>query len=260
MASALTPLLDLVVSDPLLFLPIPFIASIFVFAAFREKRMKARILSGEDPRARLKVYRGIMIQLWGLAAIVTASWLASGRSLEALGFAAPGGVGYWIGWAIAIAGLSYLVYSLIQAALSADARRSLRRQVNDAGDLVLIRPETPAEHRRFQLVSITAGVTEEVIFRGYMITLAALFMPVWAAAILATALFILAHAYQGVTGMMRIAPISIALAAIFVISGSLWPVIVLHIAVDAIGGGLFAITDRFREADATAETGEAQPA
>ena len=51
--------------------------------------------------------------------------------------------------------------------------------------------------------------------------------------------------------MMRILPVSMAFAAIFVIGGSLWPVMILHILADATAGGVIAIMQRYGDTELT---------
>lgn len=204
---------------------------------FRERYLKRR-LAKEGVRYREHIYREFHLIMWPLAALCMAAWLLSGRSIEALGFAATKGWG-WIGaWGAAFLIGLHLLWSLAQTYLSEDARASLRKQIKGAGDLDLITPTTPRQHVRFYGVSLAAGVTEEIMFRGFMIGALAVFLPAPAAAFLALALFILGHSYQGLRGMVRIFPISFVLTLMFVLSGSLWPGIVLHTLVDAAGGAI----------------------
>lgn len=51
-------------------------------------------------------------------------------------------------------------------------------------------------------------------------------------------IFVGAHVYQGLSGMKRILPISVALTTIFLLTGSLIPVIALHTVVDVAGGAM----------------------
>ena len=57
-------------------------------------------------------------------------------------------------------------------------------------------------------------------------------------------IFILGHAYQGAAGMLRIVPVSVGLTLIFLLSGSLWPGIILHALADLAGGAVFQILNR----------------
>lgn len=248
---------DWIGNEPYLAAALAGMAVFFVLGWWREPRIKARIRAGGE-NVRLPVYNAIMLHLWGLTGLVLVLWLASGRSLAELGLqAGQGGWQFWLAWGIAAAGVAYLIYSLVSASLSRKARSDLRRQLADSGDLDMIRPESDAEYKRFNWVSITAGVTEEILFRGFLIAIFALFLPLWVAAGAALALFVLAHSYQGPTGMLRILPISLILTLTYVLSGSLWPGIILHAFVDLAGGGLFQITAKFEADDRAAEAAQA---
>jgi membrane protease YdiL (CAAX protease family) len=101
------------------------------------------------------------------------------------------------------------------------------------------------EYRLFQTMAVTAGITEEVIFRGFLIGVLALWMPLWVAGLAALAVFVGAHVYQGLSGMLRILPVSTVLTILFLASGSLFPGILLHAAVDLAGGAiLWEVRDR----------------
>jgi len=210
--------------------------------------------------AKRVTYYRTMALLWSVAAICLACWVASGRDLAMIGLGLGTGWRAMAGWVLAAGIAGYLVYSLIRAARSADTRRGLRRQFSNAEGLDLVRPTNAREHRDFQLLSLTAGITEEIIFRGFLIGALALVWPLWLAVLVSVASFIAAHLYQGPAGMLRILPITLAMTGLYVLSGVLWPAIVVHVLVDATAGGLIAITDAFEDRDAALADEAAQPA
>jgi len=244
-----------ITQEPFLLPPLAAILVFFVWSAISSGEAKRLIRSGDDPDARMKAYAWTIGSLWALAAICTAGWVISGRTLAELGFRLEGGLPALGGWAIALAGLAYMVWTLIAAATSRKARASVREQLAGPGEYDLVRPETGPEHIRFQWVSLTAGITEEIVFRGFMIGVFALVLPLWAAAGLSLILFVMGHAYQGAAGMARVAVIGLVFTLVFLLSGSLWPVILLHIGVDASAGGLFRLIQQNAARDAAAEPG-----
>ncbi|QIG78404.1 CPBP family intramembrane glutamic endopeptidase [Stakelama tenebrarum] len=94
-------------------------------------------------------------------------------------------------------------------------------------------PRNGGESWRTMLLSINAGVGEEIFFRLYLplllIAVGLSAVPAFAVAIL---LFALSHAYQGAVGIAVTAVIGILLALAYLASGSLWLVIGIHIALD----------------------------
>ncbi|WP_412546863.1 CPBP family intramembrane glutamic endopeptidase [Maricaulis sp. MIT060901] len=238
--------------EPALAAGLAAIAILFINNYLSEGREKARIQSGVEG-ARLQVYNKVIVHLWLLTAVTAGVWLMSGRDAGSLGLGLDvDGWRSWLAWGLTAAGAMYFIWTVMTMAFSAKSRDSIRKQIGDAGDLDLIRPENEAEYRRFHWVALTAGITEEIIFRGFLIGVFALWMPVPAAAALAVVIFILGHAYQGVAGMLRIVPISIGLTLVFLLSGSLWPGIILHALADLVGGAVFQILNANEEEDQAA--------
>jgi uncharacterized protein len=109
--------------------------------------------------------------------------------------------------------------------------------VSESPLLARLIPATPAEKRAFVPLSFAAGFGEEITFRGYAIpVLAAHLGGEWGAALFTSAVFGLMHAYQGPLGMLRSALLGLLLAASFLVSGSLWPAIAAHTALDLLAG------------------------
>lgn len=179
-----------------------------------------------------------MAILWSLAAIAVWAWLASGRTLTEFGFRWGGQEGWKIGlaWGLALAFAGQQVYQLIAIRRDEETRRQVSDIVFASGDYDMIMPRRRRDVWGYQLLAVTAGITEEIVFRAFLIGLFALVIPVWPAAVVALAMFILGHAYQGMQGMIRILPVSVVLTVVFVLSGSLWPAILLHVAVDVLSG------------------------
>lgn len=106
--------------------------------------------------------------------------------------------------------------------------------------LARLLPRTGREKRVFGLLSVAAGVGEEIAYRGYAIPILATLVGVpWGVAI-TSAVFGMLHTYQGALGMVRTAAMGVVLAGGFLISGSLLPVIVGHALVDVLGGLVIA--------------------
>jgi membrane protease YdiL (CAAX protease family) len=112
------------------------------------------------------------------------------------------------------------------------ARRALAFQLRPVAALL---PRTRTERRAFVLLAVTAGICEELLYRGF--GLAALR---WAvpgighpALIAVTAVaFGLAHLYQGPAGMVLTGLLGGYFAWIAISTGSLLPVMLLHALVD----------------------------
>jgi len=86
-------------------------------------------------------------------------------------------------------------------------------------------------------VSLTAGSCEELVFRGFLISL---LVNAWGspalAVVLSSAAFGWMHAYQEPGGAIRAALLGAALALPVVLYGSVIPSMIAHTAIDVISG------------------------
>ena len=198
---------------------------------------------------QMLIYGQTIVFLWGLAAICVAGWLLSGRALSEIGWRpASADWGGALAWTIAAGVLVYCAYQIVMTWFSAKSRASVRKQLNEV-DLEMVRPRNRDEALAFQALSVTAGVTEEVIFRGVLLAAISLVAPLWAAVLISLLAFVLPHAYQGLGGLLRVAPTGVVLTGVVLLGGSLWPAILAHIAIDMTAGATFAIIDRFKDRD-----------
>jgi membrane protease YdiL (CAAX protease family) len=122
-------------------------------------------------------------------------------------------------------------------------------------------PHTRAELALFLKLALTAGVCEELLFRGYMIWYLSHWLPIYPAAGLASLLFGIGHIYQGWRGVLTTGMVGAFLAAVFLLTGSLFAGMAIHALMDAHSGQLMQAAYERERALAAAEpaTGE-QPA
>lgn len=212
------------------------ILAAFVYALFEAWNDARRRKAGEEVRSTLPAMTRTIVLLWTLCAACMAAWLISGRSPLELGLGLGEGWRALAAWGLAIAGAGWLVFDTVKSLSTAERRRTLVEQMEKAGGLGYFDLRTPGEAGVFQAMAVTAGITEEIIFRGFVLLTLALILPFWAAAALSAVIFVVFHAYQGVAGMARIVPITVILTGVVALGGTLWPAILIHIVVDMIGG------------------------
>lgn len=116
-----------------------------------------------------------------------------------------------------------------------DRLERLRRSFGD-GDRLL--PRTPDERWGFAQIAITAGLCEEILYRGFVMWYLALWAGPILAVLLSSLLFGFAHLYLGPSHVLRTAIVGLIFALIVLASGSLWPVIVIHAVMDLVAGDL----------------------
>jgi membrane protease YdiL (CAAX protease family) len=111
----------------------------------------------------------------------------------------------------------------------------LRRALAYADPLL---PHSEAERRFFSVISVTAGICEEIFYRGFL----AWYISAWtgpvAAAVLASLLFGAGHVYLGLAQVPKTAFIGLLFAVVVALTGSLFPAMLLHAAVDWNSGEL----------------------
>jgi membrane protease YdiL (CAAX protease family) len=197
-------------------------------------RYLAQLAAGV-PRARLNFYRSIVLEEWIAVAVLLGYWACIGRPLQALMLIPASPVRFAIGMAVALALCALLMLQNKAIRARPDVMPRLRKRLAYGEPLM---PHTGAERWRFHAVSITAGVCEEVLFRGFLLWYFAVWFGVWPAAILSSIVFGIGHVYLGVRQIPNTAIIGMAMATLTILSGSLWPAMLLHAAIDWNSGEL----------------------
>ena len=106
------------------------------------------------------------------------------------------------------------------------------------GKLSNIAPQTQTENLLYDMVSVTAGVCEEILYRGLLLATLSSIVGIWPAVVLTSLIFGLGHAYQGISGVVKTGSVGLVLALFTVFSGSLYIAIVLHTVLDLSSGRL----------------------
>ncbi|MEG3164568.1 CPBP family intramembrane glutamic endopeptidase [Sphingomonas sp. PB2P19] len=110
------------------------------------------------------------------------------------------------------------------------------RAARPLGDVGTLLPRNRAEIGHAAALSIAAGVTEELAFRLYLPLLTAL---VTGSAILAftlaALLFGAMHLYQGWKGVVATTIVGLTMTAVYLMTGALWLVMLLHALLDLNG-------------------------
>jgi len=159
--------------------------------------------------------------------------VAPGLSAASVGVALP--AGRHLPQALRFTGA--LAVSVAASSVIFRRRASAGKSVPGQDAVLALLPRTSAERRLAVAVSMTAGICEEVLYRGLLIALAVdlLDLSVSAAAIVAVAVFAVAHVYQGAGGMLATGLLGAVLAALYVATGSLLLPIIVHAVLDLRG-------------------------
>jgi len=176
--------------------------------------------------------RGALL-MWAATAVVLWLWISTGVPLLSVGLGLPDGWRLWAPLAATIAFAALQIHTALKLARRPVPNDQLRAQLHGVAAII---PRTSSELPAFFAVSLTAGVCEELLFRGFLIWVLQPLVGLWFAAALSVVLFGAAHAYQGLAGVIRTGLLGLVFTAVVLLTQSLWPAILLHVIGDALGG------------------------
>jgi membrane protease YdiL (CAAX protease family) len=187
-------------------------------------------------RARRRTYLESMAIEWGLLFLTVGWWTRAERSWDDLGLGLSFGWGFWIAAALTI---GVVIYSLrLRAALEEGDEETEEAVRNQLGHLRALLPHTRSELAHFGALSVTAGICEELLYRGFLIWYLALLVPTPIAVLAGALLFGAAHAYQGSRGVLQTGVVGLGFVLLYLLSGSLWIPMLLHAFIDFNTGAM----------------------
>jgi len=199
-------------------------------------RTRADVLSGR-PNARRDTFRRTILQQWSITALVVLGWASAGRVWPDLRFAWPSGFGLGLTIGATVAGVALATMQAVAVARTPGAIPAIRKQF---AELEWLLPHTKTESAWFRVLSVTAGICEEVVFRGYLLWGLDQVLPLPGAVVLQAIVFGVCHSYQGKTGIVKTGIVGLVMGALAAATGSLLGPIVIHAAVD-LGAGSIAL-------------------
>lgn len=192
-----------------------------------------RAVGRGDAGARTRVYRMIMAVEWLAAIFVAVRWWMLGRPWTALWLAPPRGWRLIASMLVVLAAAALLVLQTRSLArLTAEKRKAVGTRL---GRLVALVPHTTVEYRWFVVLSVTAGVCEELLYRGFLVWLLQPWIGLGWAAMVSVIVFGAGHAYQG-KDVVRPTVAGMVLQGIALLTRSILPCILVHAILDVMGG------------------------
>jgi membrane protease YdiL (CAAX protease family) len=217
--------------DHLLFAVIAFVHPIVGYISWQ--RLMRRIAAGETVN-RPQLYSMTMAGHWTLFAVTLVLWVGAGRGWTELGFGLTRDAWFAAGVLLAVLAVILLVFQLRYVRKM--PRDELLEARDGLGSVAILIPRNGNELGRFYGLSVTAGIVEETLWRGFMIWYLAHVMPIWLAGLVSALAFGIAHLYQGAANLPRISMVGVVFAALYLMTGSLWVPMVVHALVDIIQG------------------------
>ena len=171
-----------------------------------------------------------------MAALVVAVWLLFKRPLEELGLTLKMQKGSWV-WIV----LAFVIVYAIDTINSVATSKHIADFMSDWQKRTPFMPTLTKELPAYILLCVCAGVFEEIVYRGFMVTYFAYLFKgndyhQSLSVIVPAFVFSISHFYHGTKNMIKIFILSVFLGFIFIQSGSLVIVMLLHFIINVIGG------------------------
>ncbi len=115
------------------------------------------------------------------------------------------------------------------------------KEDNEYEELSFLIPMNWKEYKPYIFLSFAAGISEEIIYRGFLIQYLLYLVddspnPEFYAIIIPATVFGISHRYQGWWAVVKITSIAVLLGIIYIYSKSLLIVVIIHILIDLISG------------------------
>lgn len=196
-----------------------------------------RLKASSDPRKKVRFYRKIVIASWvcALVAALTIGMTSAftlHRVSGEIAWLDPGSRGSMVLQGI-IAGMLIVIFVPAIIALGSEKLRA--KSAKAARKLAFLLPSTGAERRWWWVVCLTAGICEEVVYRGFLLHYwhsAPFHLTLTWALIVSSVIFGIAHLYQGIAGSLQTMVIGFVLGAVFLMVGNLSLPIAIHAVLD----------------------------
>lgn len=183
-----------------------------------------------DPNARLLFYRTQVLWEWSWVVVLILIVYPIPEPLSWLGLIMPN----QIGWIILLALLIGVVLSIVLLRRSPRAMAAMQRSLQTTSILL---PTTAPERKWFAISAVTAGICEELLYRGFLMSYIPTIFPMFARqfvmiSIISGLVYGLSRAYLGLRGITQTALTGFSFAIVYFLSGSLIPAMVVHILVE----------------------------
>jgi uncharacterized protein len=183
------------------------------------------------PALRNRAYRGTMALQWSLVAAVCIFWDVQKRQWSDLGLIPRFSVRFWI--FAAILGVSLYPLGRLRSRLLAKPETLDKLQhISEGKGPGRLFPKSNAELVRFYCMSVSSSVTEELLFRGFLIWYFHNWFALWVSALFSALAFGLGHLYQGWNGAMQAGILGGIFGCLYLWTGSLLAPILVHLLIN----------------------------
>lgn len=211
-----------------------FIAGQPLLGARRYRRFREEV--AVDPSTRVRYYLAVIRREWFWFALVGITIVLTSAPLADFGLTSP------FDWGITLILIAVGLLSIASGLVILLLRLRTTRKTSLVSGIAPVRdllPRTRAERSLWLALCVSAGICEEVVFRGFLswyflviMTLIGWQVPFWIGLIPSTLIFGLNHIYQGKRGVLLTTLAGALFAYCYAITGSLLLSIILHALID----------------------------
>ena len=184
-------------------------------------------------RTKLRLYATVLVMEWTLVLVAVVIARRHGIGLPGLGQTLAN-----LPLTLSVTGAGILALVALAMFNAGQIRRAKREEL--AASVERARKFVPVGSTQvaaFVLVALTAGICEEILYRGWLLSfLGALTGSMWIGMILSAVLFGIGHAYQGRQGIVATGVLGLVFGTMFVLVRSLVPGQVIHAGIDLVNG------------------------
>jgi membrane protease YdiL (CAAX protease family) len=203
------------------------------FSGLQSEKLNGQIIFNEASRKRLYLGNSLMLAVSGSSVLII--WLLKQRSFNFLGFNQSIQFSVPLIIVLTVFVIAYLVDIFLT--LQETKKQPTEKEWFDKSSFL---PQNRRELPAYILLCLCAGIFEEIIYRGFMVTY---FLPLnesafipFLALLAPSILFSLAHYYQGWSSVAKIFIFSTLLSWIFISSKSIYLNMAIHFLIDLISG------------------------
>ena len=192
----------------------------------------------KDEKLKLKEYKNTIYLQWVMLILVLLNLLYQKQPFSQLGLTLDLNIFFLIGFGIILIGIPILFFTL---KITADSGQNIKEKY---GEIFHTLPANKEEYNWFLGVSVTAGICEEILYRGFLFLILSTYMHYVLAIILLNIAFGLLHVWSTHKNMLSAFFLGLLFSVVYMLTGSLILSILIHIMVDVYVGTLAYRTNK----------------
>jgi len=186
-----------------------------------------------DRKLKLNNYKTTLFLQWGMLILVLLNLLYQKQPFSLIGLTLDLNTFFLTGMALILVGVPILFFT--QLKVTTDSGQNIAEKI---GETFTFLPANKKEYNWFLGLSVTAGVCEEILFRGFLFMILTGFMHYIPAIIVLNIAFGLLHVWSTPNNMLSAFFLGLLFSVVYMLTGSLILSILIHIVVDVYVGTL----------------------